>query len=208
MENNKTFENKAIAMEVIELQKHFLPIYKITGTEESYKHTIAPVGNRDEIRANAYMTPDEGCSWLLLLKALQEQERVSRNWDNTPNHGSNHKICYLIQRFRRCWDHVPLNITKPYATTNFCHLVEIMSMLGLVWKGFDVKNSSLSAEGNGSRVKGEYVEGLGGSSILMRFTPLSESDHRENGIIPCNELKRLCFGEVASLFDKRRKICR
>ena len=34
---------------------------------------------------------------------------------------------------------MPLNVTKPFATTNICHLVEMMSMLGLVWKEFDMK---------------------------------------------------------------------
>jgi len=72
-------------------------------------------------------------------------------------------------------------------------------MLGLVWKVFDMKKSSLSAEGNGYMVKSEYVRGLG---ILTRFSSVSKAIHTEKRIIPCNELKRLCFGEVPSLFDK------
>jgi hypothetical protein len=73
-----------------------------------------------------------------------------------------------------------------------------MSMLGLVWKVFNMRKSSLSAEGNGYMVNSEYVPGLG---ILTRFSSVSKAIHEENRIIPCIELKRLCFGEVPSLFD-------
>lgn len=185
-------------MEVIEIQKHVQPIYKITGTESSCKHTMTKFSNEDEKWANVHTAEDEGCSWVLLLDALQGQEKVSRAWDNTPKRGSNHTICYLIQRKRRCWDFMPLNATKPFATTNICHLVEMISMLGLVWKEFDMKKSSLAAEGNGYMVTSEYVKGLG---ILTRFSRLSKAEHKENRIVPCEEIKRLCFGEVPSLFD-------
>ena len=97
---------------------------------------------------------------------------------------------------------MPLNTTKPFATTTICHLVEIMSMLGLVWKVFDMRKSTLSAEGNGYMVKSEYVPGLG---ILTRFSSVLKAKHTENRIIPCNEIKRLCFGEVPSLFDTIRE---
>jgi hypothetical protein len=185
-------------MEVIEIQKHFQPIYKITGTESSCKHTMTKFSNEDEKWANVHTAEDEGCSWVLLLDALQGQEKASRAWDDTPERGLNHTICYLIQRKRRCWDFMPLNVTKPFATTNICHLVEMVSMLGLIWKEFDIKTSSLSAEGNGYMVKSDYVPGLG---ILARFSRLSKPEHTENRIVPSNELKRLCFGEVPSLFD-------
>ena len=99
---------------------------------------------------------------------------------------------------RRCWDFMPLNTTKPFATTNICHLVEMISMLGLVWKEFDLKKAPLAAEGNGYMVTSEYVPGLG---ILTRFSRLSKAEHKENRIVPCEEIKRLCFGEVPSLFD-------
>jgi hypothetical protein len=51
-------------------------------------------------------------------------------------------------------------------------------------------------------VKSEYVPGLG---ILARFSRLSKAEHKENRIIPCEETKRLCFGEVPSLFDTVKK---
>jgi hypothetical protein len=178
-ENSKTYQEKAIPLEVIEIQKHVQPIYKITGTESSCKHTMTKFSNRDEKWANVHTAEDEGCSWVLLLDALQGQEKASRAWDNTDELGLNHTICYLIQRKRRCWDFMPLNTTKPFATTTICHLVEMMSMLGLIWKEFDLKRSSLSAEGNGYMVKSEYVPGLG---ILTRFSRLSKAEHRRTGL--------------------------
>jgi hypothetical protein len=131
-ENSKTYQEKAIPMEVIEIQEHVQPIYKITGTESSCKHTMTKFSNEKEKWANVHTAEDEGCSWVLLLDALQGQEKASRAWDDTVERGLNHTICYLIQRKRRCWDFMPLNTTKPFATTNICHLIEIMSMLGLV----------------------------------------------------------------------------
>ncbi len=189
-------------MEVIEIQEHVQPIYKITGTESSCKHTMTKFSNDEEKWANVHTAEDEGCSWVLLLNALQGQEKASRAWDNTAERGLSHTICYLIQRKTRCWDFMPMNTTKPFATTNICHLVEIMSMLGLVWKELDLKKSSLSAEGNGYMVKSEHVPGLG---VLARFSRLSRAVHKENRIVPCDEVKRLCFGEVPSLFDLVRE---
>jgi hypothetical protein len=199
-EKVKTEEPKAVGLEVIKLQRHVAPIYKITGTPTSYKNTMTNFTSaQDEKWANVHTAEDEGCSWVLLLDALQGQERVSRAWDRGPdNLAHDHTISYLMQRKRRCWDFMPLNATKPFATTTICHLVEIMAMLGLVWTDFDVKASLLSAEGNGYMVKSEYTQGLG---ILTRFSRLSKSAHTENRIIPCKEIKRLCFGEVPSLFD-------
>jgi hypothetical protein len=201
-ENSKTYQDKAIPLEVIEIQEHVQPIYKITGTESSCKHTMTKFSNEEEKWANVHTAEDEGCSWVLLLDALQGQEKASRAWDNTPYQGLNHTSCHLIQRKRRCWDFMPLNTTKPFATTNICHLIEIMSMLGLVWKELDLKKSSLSAEGNGYMVKSEHVPGLG---ILTRFSRLGKAEHKENRIVPSDDIKRLCFGEVPSLFDLARQ---
>lgn len=185
-------------MEVIKIQKHVEPIYKITGTESSCRHTLTKYINENEKWANVHTAEDEGCSWVLLLDALQGQEKASRAWDGASHEGKKHTISYLIQKKRRCWDFMPLNMTKPFATTNICHLVEMMSMLGLVWKEFDMKNAVLSAEGNGYMMKSEYMPGLG---ILARFSRLSKPVHQENRIIPCEQIKRLCFGEVPSIFD-------
>ena len=197
-QNNKTVQAEAIPLEVIEIHEHVEPIYKITGTETSCKHTLTKFINEDEKWANVHTAEDEGCSWVLLLDALQAQEKASRAWDKASHEGKGHTISYLIQRKRRCWDFMPLNVTKPFATTNICHLVEMMSMLGLVWKEFDMKKEVLSAEGNGYMMKSESVKGLG---ILARFSRLGKPIHKDNRLIPCDEIKKLCFGEVPSIFD-------
>lgn len=75
-------------------------------------------------------------------------------------------------------------------------------MLGLVWTEFDVKRADLSAEGNGYMMRSEYMPGLG---ILARFSRLSKPVHKENRIVPCDEVKRLCFGEVPSIFDRAKE---
>ncbi|EHL00252.1 hypothetical protein M7I_3742 [Glarea lozoyensis 74030] len=201
-ENVKTLEPEAEAMEVIELQKHIHPIYKITGTKTSCAHTMTKYHEVDEKWANVHTAEDEGCSWVLLLDALQGQEKSSRDWDNSKEPGKNHTISYLIQRKQRCWDFMPLNITKPFATTTICHLVEIISMLGLVWTEFNLQQSVLTAEGNGYMVKSEYMQGLG---ILTRFSRLGKPQHKEERMIPCAEIKRLCFGDVPSIFDQPKQ---
>jgi hypothetical protein len=199
----KPFEVKAEEMEVVELQKHVHPIYKITGTKTSCEFTMTKYNEVEEKWANVHTAEDEGCSWVLFLDALQGQEKSSRDWDrdwdNSSEPGKNkHTISYLIQRKRRCWDFMPLNITKPFATTTICHLVEMVSMLGLVWTEFSLKESILTAEGNGYMVKSEYIPGLG---ILTRFSRLGKPEHKELRMIPCEEIKQLCFGGVPSIFD-------
>ena len=191
---------KAIrAKEVIKVHSHVAPIYKITGTRTSCENTMTEyIEDVDEKWARVHTAEDEGCSWILLLDALQGQERVSRKWDKPNNNGLDHTICYLIQRKRRCWDYMPLNATKPFATTTICHLVEMMAMLGMVWTDFDTKASTLSAEGNGYMVKSENMSGLG---IIARFSRLGKPRHEGNRIVPCVEVKQLCFGQVPSLFD-------
>ncbi|CAG8962235.1 hypothetical protein HYFRA_00005288 [Hymenoscyphus fraxineus] len=184
-------------LEVIEVEEHVHPIFKITGTESSCQLTMTPFSNDEEPWA-VHTADDEGCSWIFLLDALQEQERLSRGWDKSAHGGKKHTILYLFQRKIRCWDFMPLNITKPFATTTICHWVEIVSMLGLVWVEFDVKKSILNAEGNGYMAKSEYMPGLG---ILTRFSRLGKPQHRENRMIPCTEIKKLCFGSVPSLFE-------
>ncbi len=181
------------------------PIYKITGSLESCKHTMASMFLQDdELGPNNVLTAeDEGCSWIFLLDALQTQERVSREWDRgKDNKAWDHTICCLVQRKRKCWDFMPLIVTKPYATTTICHLIEMVSMLGLVWNKFDVMGSRLTAKGNGYLIKSEGVRGLG---ILARISRFGKPSFEGNRIIPCQELKRLCFGEVPSLFDADKK---
>jgi len=194
----RTLEPAAVPMEVVNLQPHMAPIYKITGSPTSYENAMANNMTKS-IDSASIRRGDLGCSWLALLDALNDQERISRTWDRGySKSGLNHTICYFFQRQRCCWDMMPPGVTKPVATTTISHLVEIMSMLGLVWTEFNVKASVLFAEGNGYTVSTEYVSNLG---ILARFSNLSRPRHDSNRIIPCAEIKSLCFSEVPSIFD-------
>ena len=75
----RTEEPEAVDMEVINLQPHVAPIYKITGTPTSYRNTLTNLTDRkDEKWANVRTAEDEGCSWVLLLDALQTQLSTSR----------------------------------------------------------------------------------------------------------------------------------
>ena len=175
---------------------HYQPIYKITGTERSCENTLCPIGYTQSIKYVA-------CSWNTLLRAMQKQEKTSRAWDKSD--GLNHEICYFIQKRRRLWDGaiLPLNVTMPYAETTISHLVKMISMLGLVWTEFDVKRSILRAEGNGYIITSEHISSLG---IMTRFLQVLSPEHEETRIIPCNQVKSLCFGEVPSILDSIHEI--
>lgn len=73
-------------------------------------------------------------------------------------------------------------------------------MLGLMWVEFDMKKSTLSAEGNGYMVKSEYMPGLG---IVTRISRLSKPTHEENRMIPCHEIKRFVSGRCLPYLTRR-----
>lgn len=195
---------EVIDMEEVSIHEHIEPIYKITGTETSCKNTLTKLDSGKWAQTNSLTY--ERCSWVDLLSAMQVQEKTSRAWDNTclpeGNPGHNHTICYLMQKRKGCWDLMPPSATRPFAVTTVCHLVEIISMLGLVWTEFDMKRSTLRAEGNGYMINSEHMPGLG---VLTRFSQVERPNNKENRIVPCIELKRLCFGQVPSIFDSIRE---
>ncbi len=183
-------------MEVIHLQPHVAPIYKITGTPASYQGTITDY-NTSELENRATL---EGgaCSWVLLLDALQEQGRVSRIWiedqqiragtiPSAATYRGKHAAGISCHQTLRNHSGLPRYLT--WSRSCRCS----------AWFGqnLTLKASALTAEGNGYMVTSEYLLGTG---IVVKFFYLSRSDH-ENRIIPRQELKRLCFGEVPSLFD-------
>jgi hypothetical protein len=77
------YQTEAIGMEVIEFRRDIQLIYKITDTENSCRNTLTPMSDEDEKRASMQSLEYESCSWVTLLKALQEQEKTSRAWDNS-----------------------------------------------------------------------------------------------------------------------------
>merc|ERR1712093_438811 len=125
-------------------------IYYLDGTELSYKNTriLRPTAQKqadEQAIARVHTADDERASWVTLLSTLQREEGDSRKWDDeirnrvptgvriTP---PEYKLAVGLQSKTRSWDFMPAAVTKPYATSAICHLVEMMAMLGIYWKVF------------------------------------------------------------------------
>lgn len=186
-------------------------IHYVDGTPSSYKDTkiLQPqeqdIADRQAV-ARVHTADDERASWVTLLSALQLLERKSREWDreNRPRgtqfKAPTHQIAVGLQGKKRSWDFIPSSITKPYATSAICHLVEMMAILGLYWKVFDDNRWNLRAEGNGYILTSTTVHGLG---VMVVFAVTGRSSFEKNRVIPCNEVKDLAFGTVPNIFENK-----
>ena len=94
---------------------------------------------------------------------------------------------------------VPASMTKPYATTTMCHLIELAAVLGLHWKEFSRSLERYRAEGNGYMLTGAPVGDLG---LVFTFQRTGRTTFEENRVIPVDDIKRLCFGVVPTIFCK------
>lgn len=194
---------------------HGRAIYYIDGTEKSYNNTrvLGPQAQEKvaaEATARVHTADDERASWVTLLSTLQLKESVSRKWDleyrkkwpprtrpctiGLPNY----PLAVGLQSKTRSWDFIPSSITKPYATSAMCHLVEMMAMLGLYWKAFDQSTWNLRAEGNGFILTSTTVHGLG---VMVVFATTGKSTFEDRRVIPCEAIKDLPFGTVPNIFD-------
>lgn len=162
-----------------------------------------------EATARVHTADDERASWSTLLSTLQMKESQSRKWDKemrskSPPRGRppitepNYKLAVGLQSKTRSWDFIPSSITKPYATSAICHVVEMMAMLGLYWRVFDQTTWNLRAEGNGFILSSIQVHGLG---VMFVFATTGKSNFRENRVIPCEEIKEIAFGTVPNIFE-------
>jgi hypothetical protein len=191
-------------------------IYYIDGSAESYKETrVLPPKEQeraDVAAANRVQTADdERASWVTLLSTLQREEAESRKWDlemrnKAPPHADTrclpkpptYMLAVGLQSKTRSWDFMPAAVTRPYATSTICHLVEMMTMLGLYWKLFDQNTWNMRAEGNGFILTSTTVHGLG---VMVAFGTTGKSKFAENRVIPDERLKDLPFGSVPNIFD-------
>lgn len=193
-------------------------IHYIDGTEDSYRHTrvFGPTAQKRieaEATARVHTADDERASWVTLLSTLQLKESMSRKWDlefrekccppreDRPRSAikpPHYPLAVGLQSKTRSWDFIPSSITKPYATSAICHLVEMMSMLGLYWKVFDQSAWNLRAEGNGFILTSTTVHGLG---VMVVFATTGKSTSEERRVIPCQEIKELAFGTVPTIFE-------
>lgn len=188
-------------------------IYYMDGTAKSYKETM--VLEPDEQKKTdmvavqrIHTADDERASWVTLLSNLQKKERDSREWDKETRlvKLSSHRVqpptyelAVGLQVKTRSWDFVPASITRPYATSAICHLVEMMALMGMYWKVFDQILWNLRAEGNGFILTSTTVHGLG---VMVVFAVTGKSEFLENRVIPSEHIKELCFGTVPNIFEE------
>lgn len=178
--------------------------------------TLRKVDKRDSeehgAKAERVHTADnERATWVTLLAEIQSMEEESQRWqgsqykDNGPRgqepitFEEHHTLAVAIVPKKRTWDTMPSTFKKPYATTTIGHLIEIVAMLGLHWKEFDRKADRYRAEGNGYMLTGNLVHDLG---LLFTFQIDGESSFKGNRVIPKDEVKKLCFGYVWTLWAR------
>ncbi|KAK6219334.1 hypothetical protein LQW54_002322 [Pestalotiopsis sp. IQ-011] len=94
---------------------------------------------------------------------------------------------------------MPSSITKPYATTTICHIMEMAAMLGLHWKEFDRGKERYLAEGNGYVLNSTSVSELG---TVFTFQRRGSNIFEGNRTIPVEELKDFAFGFVPTIYGK------
>ncbi|KAL3962812.1 hypothetical protein ACCO45_004335 [Purpureocillium lilacinum] len=195
------------------------PIYFLDGTQRSMEetHTADEMDLRKEyhsrsVKERIHTADNERASWLSLLYAVQRMEAKSLEWQQkryeqleAPSLQDSHTLTVALQRKRRSWDTMPSSVSKPYATTTMCHLIEMMAALGVYWKEFDRRRDRYRGEGNGFMVLGERISDLG---LMFAFQVYGECRFEYNRVIPVDYIKELCFGYVPTIyretFDQRR----
>lgn len=191
-------------------------IHYIDGSAESYRDTrvLPPLDQKradEQAVARVQTADDERASWVTLLSALQREEGESRKWDEelriklppaaaagTLPKAPDYTLAVGVQSKTRSWDFMPSSITRPYATSAICHLIEMMAMLGMYWKVFDQIVWNLRAEGNGFILTSTTVHGLG---VMVVFAITGKSKFTGNRMIPSEQIKALAFGTVPNIFD-------
>lgn len=194
--------------------------------------TPKDVSDKELVKQSVHTADNERASWVTLLSALQKMENESREWQRKqyelkikmqpPKPSSqvetvediervlkgvsgNYTLTVAIQKKLRSWDTMPANVKKPYATTTWCHVVEMLAMLGVYWVEFNRTNDRYRGEGNGYTVTGEKVSDLG---IMFTFQVYGRSRFESNRVIPVDETKEFCFGFVPTIYransDNRR----
>ncbi|TVY48257.1 hypothetical protein LOCC1_G001276 [Lachnellula occidentalis] len=205
------FETPVIFVAPPDNQKGPIPgrdIFYVDGSDKSYTNTKVlkpPQQEQAEKQAvkQVHTADDEKASWVTLLSTLQSAEGDSRKWDRTERGTAfkepSYQIAVGLQSKTRSWDFIPDAITKPYATSAICHLVEMMAMLGLYWKAFDQISWNLRAEGNGFILTSTTVHGLG---VMVAFAVTGRANFEANRVIPCAAVKELAFGTVPNIFEE------
>lgn len=166
-------------------------------------------------------------SWVTLISALQYMENQSRAWQRdvlcsnmkSSNHRSSppeglvvagpmagvgdvlvaqgYTLAAGIQRKRRTWSSLPSTFQRPFATTTWCHTIELAAILGMYWKEFNRSQDIYQARGNNYTMTSSQVPGLG---TVFTFRVQGRSHFESNRVIPKEEIKEICFGFVPTIF--------
>ncbi|PHH78978.1 hypothetical protein CDD80_5919 [Ophiocordyceps camponoti-rufipedis] len=198
-------------------------IYVLNGTEKS-KAATDTTSNLDEskdktAKESIHTADNERASWLVLLNAVQDMEAKSAAWQREqykrlsslgppqinrpelpsepPSFDHHHSLAVVVQRKRKTWDTMPSSVSRPYATTTICHLVEMMAALGVHWKEFDRNADRYRAEGNGFMLMGERLSDLG---LIFSFQVYGKYRFESSRVIPVDDVKELCFGFVPTIY--------
>ncbi|PSR99158.1 hypothetical protein BD289DRAFT_361476 [Coniella lustricola] len=204
------------------------PLWHVDGTTESETLTRTPSASKEKsdkdrlkdsrkLNEDVHTADNERANWYILLQALHEMEKTSQMWQNeqleterntygpksrgelpeTVAAFQKHTVVAALQPKRKSWDVMPGEIKKPYATTTICHIIEMAAMLGLHWREFDRSENRYHAEGNGYLLTGREVDDLG---LMFSFKVYAKNDFRQRRIIPNEEIKRLAFGDVSTIY--------
>ena len=149
-------------------------LWVLEGTDDSYRKTRLLLPEDAKKRRDSMPTyeqihtaDNERATWLELLVAVQRMERESGDWQKMHFHRNpgKHKVqafgertlAVSVQSKVKSWDTMPSTLSKPYATTTMCHIIELAGALGLYWKEFNRNADKYRAEGNGYILTGSLV---------------------------------------------------
>jgi len=189
-------------------------IWYIDGSEQSRTETrsLLPEEQKQNddmlsLKKRIHTADNERASWVVLLAALQQMEHESEQWQRRfynarPGNKQRQKfgertLAVAVQKKTKSWDTMPAGMTKPYATTTICHLIELASVLGLHWREFSRSENRYRAEGNGYILTGSVVAELG---LVFTFQKTARTLFEEERLIPNQSIKQFCFGVVPTIF--------
>ncbi|KAJ1325471.1 hypothetical protein MN608_08664 [Microdochium nivale] len=190
------------------------PIWYIDGTKESRQETRSLLPDEHKVEDNQrsekeriHTADNERASWVVLLAAVQQMEHDSGEWQKRfyeeapgkqmPKILAQRTLAVAVQKKTKSWDTMPAAMTKPYATTTMCHLIELASVLGLHWREFSRSQDRYRAEGNGFILTGSVVNELG---LVFNFQKAAQTHFGAGRLIPIETIKQFCFGVVPTMF--------
>ncbi|KAK4175870.1 hypothetical protein QBC36DRAFT_17467 [Triangularia setosa] len=195
------------------------PIWYIDGSRQSCQDTRVtydpdPGPSRFGDR-KIHTVHNERASWVRLLETIQGMERDSMAWEmdlwrsvegstvgGISRRSRNFEFPTLavgVQSTTRTFDETS-TLRRPYATTTITHLIELTATLGLYWKRFDQDEDVYRAEGNGMSIHGYRIREFG---LVFTFAKTGITNFRDHRVIPTEEVKELCYGNVPTIYRLR-----